>query len=63
MRPNEYLVLSECVEDGINLGYTRAHKHTDTPTEQQIKEAIEQSVMTEICQYFYFEDLNNANNT
>lgn len=63
MKPNEYLILSECVEDGINLGYTRAHKHTDTPTEQQIKEAIEQAVMSEICQYFLFEDLNNANNT
>jgi hypothetical protein len=63
VKPNEYLILSECVEDGINLGYTRAHKHTDTPTEQQIKEAIEQAVMTEICQYFLFEDLNNANNT
>lgn len=61
MKPNEYLVLSECVEDGVALGYTRAHKHTDTPTEQQIKEAIEQAVMTEICQYFIFEDLNNAN--
>lgn len=61
MKPNEYLILSECVEDGINLGYTRAHKHTDTPTEQQIKEAIEQAVMTEICQYFIFEDLDNAN--
>lgn len=52
MKANEYLILSECVEDGINLGYTRAHKHTDNPTEQQIKEAIEQAVMTEICQYF-----------
>ena len=61
MRPNEYLVLSECVEDGVALGYTRAHKHTDTPTEQQIKEAIEQAVMTEIYQYFIFEDLDNAN--
>ena len=63
MKANEYLILSECVEDGINLGYTRAHKHTDTPTEQQIKEAIEQAVMTEICQYFIFEDLNNADHT
>ena len=41
-------------------GHQRTFKYLDNPTEQQIKEAIEQSVMTEICQYFYFEDLNNV---
>lgn len=57
MKANEYLILSECVEDGINLGYTRAHKRTDTPTEQQIKAAIVDAVMLQICEYFFFEDM------
>ena len=55
MKANEYLVLSECVEDGINLGYTRAHKHTDNPTEQQIKAAIADAAMLQICEYFIFD--------
>lgn len=56
MRPNEYLIMCEAVEEGIAYGWMRAHKHVDNPTEESIKDAIEQAVMTSISQYFWFDD-------
>lgn len=54
MRVKEYQVLVDCVERGINLGWTRAHKHSDTPCEARIKDAMQQAVMLEVCEYFDF---------
>lgn len=55
MRANEYRLLQECVESGISLGWARAHKHHDNPTPGQIQQAIEDAVMLEINEYFFFE--------
>lgn len=63
MKANEYLILSEAIEAGVARGWHLAHKHTDSPTEELVKRVIEESVMAEICQYFIFEDLNNADHT
>lgn len=48
--------MSMAVEQGVNYGYTRAFKHTDTPDEQAIKQAIYDAVINEICENFTFED-------
>lgn len=55
MRANEYLILDEAVENGVSYGYERAHKHTDNPDAESIKDAIRLAVMNEICQYFFFD--------
>lgn len=54
MKPNEYLILGEAVEDGVNLGYTRAFKYSDNPTPDAIQAAIVDAVMLQICEYFIF---------
>lgn len=51
-KPNAYKILTECVERGIQGGWNRAHKHTDKPTEEHIKEQIEYYIMLEISDYF-----------
>jgi hypothetical protein len=56
MKPKTYDILSRCIEDGIRLGVQRAHKHTETPTHDQIVEASYQAAMSEICDWFSFED-------
>ena len=33
MKANEYKILEECVERGVDYGYQRAFKHTDNPSE------------------------------
>jgi hypothetical protein len=58
MRVIAYKVLSECIERGIEGGWNRAHKHTDTPTEELIKQQIEEYIMNEISNYFNFDEPN-----
>lgn len=56
MRANEYLVLSEAVEEGIAYGWMRAHKHVDNPSEEAIKEQLVNAVMASISEYFLFDE-------
>ena len=56
LKVNTYTVLSECIEIGINGGMNRSYKHTDTPTEQQIKEEVLHYIMLHICEKFKFDD-------
>ena len=46
-----YRVLSEIVEAGVEQGFERAHKVTDGPSEQTIKEHVASSVMMKLEQY------------
>ena len=41
------------------LGWNRAHKNSDEPEPQHIRDQIEQAVLNEICEWFDFEDVNN----
>lgn len=56
MRAKTYAMLRTAVEDGITVGYNRAHKHTPTPDREDVKGQIELAVMSEICEYFTFDD-------
>lgn len=56
MKVKVYEVLYRAIESGIDFGWNRAHKHTDTPSEEAFKDAILQNILTEICEVFYFED-------
>ena len=55
MHPKFIKVLEMCIEAGINLGYNRAHKHTDDPSEDVMKTQIEQAIWNEIYEWFDFE--------
>jgi hypothetical protein len=65
MKANEYLILSDCIERGVNAGWRRAFKHWDVPAEvaewleeheDHIKDSIDIAVKNEICEYFKFEE-------
>lgn len=49
-----YPLLERAVEEGIALGWNRAHKHADTPNEARIKEEIERAIMSELSELFDF---------
>lgn len=53
---SEYTILSECVEKGIDFGYIYAHKHDSDPPPDVIKREIYKSILTEISEYFLFDE-------
>lgn len=53
-------MLRRAVEDGIDYGWTRAHKHTDTPGEHAVKDAILQGILNEVCEWFAFDQEHEA---
>jgi len=54
MTPKFYPLLILCIENGIQLGINRAHKHTDLPTTTELHQQIEAAIMTEIHEWFDF---------
>lgn len=56
MRPKTFKILERAVEDGVSRGYRRAHKHIDSPNESELLDHIGQAVMSEICEWFAFDD-------
>lgn len=68
MKAKEYIIFSEAVETGINIGWNRAFKHVDLTDEQRklidnleqsIKGQIYQSVTGQVCEYFTFNEQQN----
>jgi hypothetical protein len=62
MKAKEYNLIAQCVETGVMLGWNRAHKHTDTPDPDTIRNAIEQAVLNEICEWFDFDEVKTNDN-
>ena len=56
MRPNTYVILERAVEEGARLGYRRAFKHVENPSEEAIVEAIVNGVMLSVSEVFEFTE-------
>ena len=54
MKPKAYRLLLRCIEDGVEYGYRRAHKHIDNPSEDTIKFEIENGIIHAIHEWFDF---------
>ena len=55
MKANTYKILHRAIEDGIAYGIRRAHKHTDTPSEDVLEHEIDNAIWNEIHEYFTFD--------
>ena len=56
LRVRVYEVLHRAIEEGLDYGWMRAHKHTDHPDEATIKDQILQGILNEVCEYFEFDE-------
>ena len=54
MKLKVYPLIERIVETGIDSGWNRAHKHTDTPIEETIKSCIEEYILQGFDEYFEF---------
>ena len=59
MKVKERAIFADCIERGISYGWNRAHKHTDTPSELTIKNAIYDGIMLMVDECFTFDDFVN----
>ena len=50
------VILEQAIEEGVLRGYSRAHKHNEEPTQEVICETIEECVMSQIYEYFTFDE-------
>ena len=55
MKPKLRTILEVAINEGITVGYRRAHKHTEEPNESWVIETIENEIMNCIDLYFDFE--------
>ena len=56
MKVRTSIVLDDCIEQGIELGWNRAHKHVDNPSPSDIKLHIERAIDEAVSEYFTFDD-------
>jgi hypothetical protein len=56
MKPKTRVILEMAIEQGVRRGYARAHKHVENPTEGSIIEHIEDAVMSQVYEYFSFDE-------
>ena len=56
MKPKFHQVLEMAINEGVQYGYRRAHKHVENPTEGAIIESIQKNVMDCIYEWFDFEE-------
>ena len=55
MKVKIYKLIEQIVEQGTDAGYHRAHKHTDTPDEETIKNCITEYIMNGFDEAFEFD--------
>ena len=52
MKPKIRELLERCIEDGVALGYHRAFKHDEVPSEEWVRQCIVNSIWLEIDEWF-----------
>jgi len=57
MKPKIIPILESCVEVGLTLGWNRAHKHINKPSEEDIFSYQTDAIMNEIYERFDFEEI------
>lgn len=55
LKVNTYVVMGRAIEEGINYGWNRAHKHTDRPSPEQIKQEIENAIMNSLSEVLIWQ--------
>lgn len=55
IKANVYAVIEQAVESGVERGWSKAHRHTDTPEPDMIRERIVEAVVAELCERLDWE--------
>ena len=56
-----YDIIQKAVEEGLEFGWNRAHKHEDLPCKEVIMEHLVQNIMDSLDEIIDFNKINNNN--
>lgn len=56
MKVRAYPIIAEAVESGVNHGISRAYKHTDQPSHENMTQSIVDAVMLALNEVIDWED-------
>lgn len=56
MKAKTRVILEMAIEEGVRRGWQRAHKHVENPNEGSILAHLEECVMSQVYEYFTFEE-------
>lgn len=56
MKVKTLVILEQAIEEGVRRGWHLAHKHVENPAPSAIMDRIDEAVMSQIYEYFSFED-------
>ena len=56
MKAKTRVILEMAIEQGVARGWRLAHKHVENPEEHVIIDRINDAVMSQIYEYFTFEE-------
>jgi hypothetical protein len=56
VRVKAYEVIRRAVEEGVRYGWSRAHKHDEKPDPDVLREALENAVVNELCEWLIFDE-------
>ena len=62
-KPKLMPLLEQCIENGLQLGWNRAHKHTDNPKEDIIFIKQSEAIFEELYEWFDIENTNEISHT
>lgn len=55
VRLHAWAILSRAVEEGLAYGWTRAHKHTETPEREDVLDQQAQAIMHALSEVIDFD--------
>jgi len=53
---NLYQLISDAVERGLEIGWRRAHKHTETPDPQHVQQQQHDEIMNQLSEFVVFNE-------
>lgn len=56
IRLDAYNIISNAIENGIELGWNRAHKHVEAPSKDHLLDEIHRNIMNNLCDIIKFDD-------
>ena len=56
MKVKTRVILEQAIDEGVNRGWRLAHKYVENPEEHVIIDRINDAVMSQIYEYFTFDD-------